>query len=147
MLGHANQFNEIPAMDLFSPEWIGIAAAVSSLYAAYSKSIISLRIAAIVANALAMMYSYSHGTYPTFALNAVLLPLNAWRLRAMWKLVHDIDEAIRGDLNVDWLLPYMYPANFKAGDIMMTAGEYATEAFYVLEGEVLVGSDKICGPG
>jgi hypothetical protein len=134
-------------MDLPSPEWIGVAAAVSSLYSASAKSIISLRIAAIIANALAMAYSYSHGTYPTFALNAILLPVNVWRLRAMWKLVHDIDDAIKGDLNVDWLLPYMYPVNFKAGDIMMTAGDYATEAFYVLEGEVLVGSDKVRGPG
>jgi len=134
-------------MSFHYTEWIGIAAAVSSLYAAYAKSIISLRVAAIIANGLAMMYSLSHGTYPTFALNAVLLPLNAWRLRAMWKLIHDVDDAIKGDLNFDWLLPYMSPANFKAGDIMMTEGEYATEAFYIIEGEVIVGEDKVCGPG
>src|SRR5436309_13026777 len=121
-------------MQTFVAEVFGIAAAAASLYAAYARTIIPLRIAAIAANLLAMMYSLSHGTYPTFALNAVLLPLNAWRLRAMWKLIHDIDDAIKGDLNFDWLLPYMYPANFKAGDIMMTEGEYATEAFYLLEG-------------
>ena len=64
-------------------EWFGIAAAAASLYAANSKTIIPLRIAAMVANALALIYSFLHGTYPTFALNAVLLPLNAWRLHAM----------------------------------------------------------------
>ena len=55
----------------------------ASLYAANSRTIIPLRVAAIVANALAMTYSGLHGTYPTFVLNAVLLPLNAWRLHGM----------------------------------------------------------------
>src|SRR5882724_5408797 len=110
-------------------ELVGIAAAAASLYAANSKTIIPLRVAAIVANALAMTYSFLHGTYPTFALNAILLPLNAWRLYGMQKLIHDIDAAARGDLNSEWLLPFMRPQAFKAGDIMMRRDEQATGAF------------------
>src|SRR3954463_2783895 len=94
-------------------EFVGIGAAAASLYAANSRTIIPLRIAAIVANALAMTYSFLHGTYPTFALNAVLLPLNAWRLHGMLKLIRDIDAAARSDLNAEWLLPYMRPKSFK----------------------------------
>src|SRR5687767_6051518 len=70
-------------------EFVGVAAAAASLYAANSRTIIPLRVAAIVANALAMSYSFLHGTYPTFALNAILLPLNAWRLYGMQKLIRD----------------------------------------------------------
>src|SRR5688572_467469 len=106
-------------------EFVGVAAAAASLYAANSRTIIPLRVAAIVANALAMIYSFQHGTYPTFVLNAVLLPLNAWRLHGMLKLIRDIDAAAKSDLNAEWLLPYMRPMTFKAGDIMMTRGEYA----------------------
>lgn len=120
----------------YLPELIGVAAAVASLYAAYSRTIITLRVAAIVANLLAMIYSYSHGTYPTFALNALLLPLNAWRLYLMVKLVRDIDAATKGDLNVDWLLPYTRPQHFAAGDVIMARGDYATAAYYVVSGEV-----------
>ena len=120
----------------YLPEVIGVAAAAASLYAAYSRTIISLRVAAIVANALAMMYSYSHGTYPTFALNAILLPLNSWRLHLMVKLVRDIETATKSDMNVDWLLPYTRPKHFRAGDIIMERGAYATEAFYIVSGEV-----------
>jgi hypothetical protein len=120
----------------YLPEVIGVAAAAASLYAAYSRTIISLRVAAIVANALAMMYSYSHGTYPTFALNAILLPLNSWRLHLMVKLVRDIETATQSDMNVDWLLPYTRPKHFRAGDIIMERGAYATEAFYIVSGEV-----------
>ena len=83
-----------------------------------------------------MGYSLSHGTYPTFVLNALLLPLNAWRLHQMIDLVRGIDAAIKSDMNVDWLLKYMRPKHYKAGDIMMARGEYATEAFYIVSGEV-----------
>jgi len=119
-------------------EVFGIAAAAASLYAAQSKTMIPLRFAAIAANVFAMIYSAIHGTYPTFALNAILLPLNAWRLHSMMRLVRLIDTAAEGDMNVDWLLPYTRPKNFKAGHVLMTRGEYATAAFYVLSGEVEV---------
>jgi CRP/FNR family cyclic AMP-dependent transcriptional regulator len=125
-------------MQLHLAELFGIAAAAASLYAAQSKTIVPLRTAAIVANCLAMIYSFMHGTYPTFALNAILLPINTWRLHAMINLIRKIDIATQGDLNAEWLLPYTRPKNFKAGHILMKRGEYATAAFYVVSGEVEV---------
>ena len=118
------------------PELIGIAAAGATLYAAHARTIIQLRLAAVVGNFLAMLYSLSHGTYPTFLLNAALLPLNAVRLHAMRKLIRDTEAAATGDLNADWLLPYTRPKRFKAGEVMMARGEYATAAYYIVSGEV-----------
>jgi CRP-like cAMP-binding protein len=83
-----------------------------------------------------MIYSFMHGTYPTFLLNVALLPLNGVRLHTMIKLVRDIDIATKSDMNVDWLLPYTRPQAFKAGDILMARGEYATAAYYIIAGEV-----------
>ena len=135
-------------MDLHYAELVGIAAAAASLYAAHAKTIIPLRVAAILANLFAMAYSYMHGTYPTFVLNALLLPLNAWRLHQMLKLIRDIGTAIERDMNVDWLLKYMRPKHYKANDLMMERGEYATEAFYVVSGEVeIVEINQIHGAG
>jgi CRP/FNR family transcriptional regulator, cyclic AMP receptor protein len=123
-------------MESYYPEIVGVAAAVASLYAAHAKTIIPLRVAAVIANVLAMGYSLMHGTYPTFALNALLLPLNAWRLHQMFGLIRGIDAAIASDMNVDWLLKYMRPKSYRAGDVMMERGDYATEAFYIVSGEV-----------
>jgi CRP/FNR family transcriptional regulator, cyclic AMP receptor protein len=135
-------------METYYAEIIGVAAAAASLYAAHAKTIIPLRIAAVIANALAMAYSLSHGTYPTFVLNALLLPLNAWRLHQMIGLIRGIDAAIASDMNVDWLLKYMRPQRYRAGEVMMERGEYATEAFYVVAGEVeLVEIKETRGPG
>jgi CRP/FNR family transcriptional regulator, cyclic AMP receptor protein len=117
-------------------EIFGITAALASLYAAHSKTMIPLRWAAIAANALAMVYSAMHGTWPTFALNAILLPTNAWRLHAMLRLIGDIDRAIKSDMSAEWLLPFARPKAFAAGEVMMARGDYATAAFYVAAGEV-----------
>jgi hypothetical protein len=125
-------------MQFHPAELVGLAAAAASLYAAHAKTIIPLRVAAIVANFLAMMYSFLHGTYPTFLLNAVLLPVNGLRLRAMLKLITDTEIATKSDMNVDWLLPYTRPKSFKAGEILMARGDYATAAYYITAGEVEV---------
>jgi CRP/FNR family transcriptional regulator, cyclic AMP receptor protein len=133
----------------FQPaELIGLAAAAASLYAVQSKTIIPLRIAAIVANLLAMIYSFMHGTYPTVLLNAIMLPINGWRLHSMYGLIKETDAAIKGDMNVEWLLPYTRSKNFKAGDILMARGEYATAAYYIVSGEVeVVDLDRTLGKG
>jgi CRP/FNR family transcriptional regulator, cyclic AMP receptor protein len=135
-------------MESYYAEIVGVAAAAASLYAAHAKTIIPLRIAAVIANLLAMGYSLLHGTYPTFVLNALLLPLNAWRLHQMIDLVRGIDAAIASDMNVDWLVKHMRPRHYRAGDLMMERGEYATEAFYIVAGEVeVVEINESRGPG
>jgi CRP/FNR family transcriptional regulator, cyclic AMP receptor protein len=135
-------------MELQSVELIGYAAAAASLYATNSKTIIPLRVAGMVANVLVIAYAFNRGTYPPLLLNAMLLPLNAIRLRAMVKLINDVDAAAKRDMNVKWLLDYMSPKRFKAGDILVQRGEIANEAFYIVSGEVeLVEIHKTVGNG
>jgi len=135
-------------MQLHSTEMIGIATAGASLYAAYAKTMMPLRAAAVTANLLAMVYFFSEGLYPIFLLNAALLPLNAVRLYSMRKLTRDIDTAINSNMSAEWLLPYMRPKRFGPGEIMMGRGEYATAAYYVVSGEVeLVETGETFGKG
>jgi CRP/FNR family cyclic AMP-dependent transcriptional regulator len=135
-------------MQSYYAEIVGVAAAAASLYAAHAKTIIPLRAAAVIANVLAMGYSLTHGTYPTLALNALLLPLNGWRLYQAIDLIRSIDAAIATDMNVDWLLKYMRPKRYRAGEVMIERGDYATEAFYVVAGEVeIVEIGATRGPG
>ena len=135
-------------MQHLAVELVGYAAAAASLYAANSKTIIPLRFAAIAANMLAMIYSFNHGTYPTVLLNAVLLPLNAIRLRDMVKLIRNVDAAAKTDMNVSWLLEYMRPTQFAAGEVIIRRGDIADKAFYILSGEVeIVEIGKTAGSG
>lgn len=129
-------------------ELIGIAAAAASLYAAYARTIVPLRAAAIVAHVLAMGHGILQEAYPAVMLNAALLVMHAWRLRAMLALIRDINAAASSDMNVDWLLPYTRPKRFRAGDIVMERGEFATAAFYIVSGEVeIVETGQVLGSG
>src|SRR5262249_57042720 len=47
-----------------------------------------------------------------------------------------IEQAIKSDVNAEWLLPYARPKMFPAGDVIMARGDYATAAFYIVAGEV-----------
>ena len=60
----------------------------------------------------------------------------------MLRLIGDIGRAIKSDVSADWLLPYARPKDFKAGDIMMARGDYATAAFYIVAGEVEIAERK-----
>jgi CRP/FNR family transcriptional regulator, cyclic AMP receptor protein len=123
-------------MQLNATEIVGIATAGVSLYAAYAKTMMPLRAAAIIANSCAMLYCFIEGLYPIFWLNAALLPMNALRLYSMRKLIRDIDATVGNDLSANWLLPYMRPKHFNAKEIIMVRDEYATAAYYVVSGEV-----------
>jgi len=135
-------------MEHYSTEVIGIATAAASLCAAYARTMMPLRAAAVVANFFGMLYCWSEAIYSIFLLNAALLSLNAFRLYSMRKLIRNIDAAIKGDLSADWLLPYMRPKTFKAGENMMTRREYASAAYYIVSGEVeIVETGETFGKG
>ena len=51
-------------MEPYVAELIGVAVAAASLYSAHAKTMVPLRVAAIVGNILAMAVSFMLGTYP-----------------------------------------------------------------------------------
>ncbi|HLH87087.1 MAG TPA: cyclic nucleotide-binding domain-containing protein [Xanthobacteraceae bacterium] len=123
-------------MQTYLVEAIGVAAALASLYAAYAETMVPLRAASIAANVLALVGALWLGLVAVAVVCALLLALNAFRLHQIRKLVRDIEQAIKGDLDATWLLPFTRPQRFKAGQVMMARGDYSTAAFYVVAGEV-----------
>ena len=124
-------------MRAYLPELIGGAAAAASLYAAYSKTIIPLRVAAIVANVLAMMYCYARGLSH---LRAQCAPAPFECLAAVRDGEvdprHRRGDQGRHERRLAAAL-YATPA-FQDGRLVMERGEYATGAFYIVSGEVEV---------
>ncbi len=117
-------------------EAVGYLAAAAGLYSSYARTMIPLRMASIVANLLFIGYGLLKGIYPTILVNCVLLPLNFIRLRDMRSLITRVHAAADGDLNIDWLRPYLTRHHYKAGDFLWRKGDAATEAAYILDGKV-----------
>jgi hypothetical protein len=118
--------------------WGDLFNSVGSLFivaTASTKTMVPLRILAIVANCfLLAFYAVGHEWLP-FALQTVALPLNGWRLRQMILLIKNVRGAIRGNTSMDWLKPFMVSRRFKKGDILFAKGETATEMFCTVTGQ------------
>jgi CRP/FNR family cyclic AMP-dependent transcriptional regulator len=103
--------------------------------ATYSmKTMIPLRIMAIISNCIFIVYAGIDRVYPVLILHVVLLPLNAFRLRQMMKLVAHVHQAAHGDLRIDWLKPFMSRRKYAAGDELFHLGDPANEMFFTLSG-------------
>lgn len=126
----------------------GWLASAASLFAFWSKTMIPLRIATIIANLLSIVWGLYAHNWPNLILNIVLLPLNIMRLREMQKLVSDVQRASRDALDYEWLKPYMRMSEFPAEAVIFAKGDLADAAYVIGEGQVsLPELGIILGPG
>ena len=112
------------------------------------KTMIPLRIIGICANVVFLTWGLSGNIYPSIFLHLVLLPLNATRLYQMLQLTQKVRLASQGDLNMDWLKPFMSRRGVKKCEVLFTKGELATAMFYTVTGGYrLVEIDTPVPPG
>jgi hypothetical protein len=102
------------------------------------RTMIPLRIAAIISNILFMGYGLLAKALPTFFMYAVLLPINVFRLYQIQQLVKRVKVASQGDLDMEWLKPFMTKKNFKSGDVLFHKGDIANAMYYTVTGKFLV---------
>jgi CRP/FNR family cyclic AMP-dependent transcriptional regulator len=117
--------------------WTDLFNSVGSLFivaTASTKTMVPLRILAIVANCfLIVFYAVTHSWIP-MVLQTAALPLNGWRLYQMIVLIRNVRGAIRGNSSMDWLKPFMTGRHFNKGDILFAKGETASEMFCTVTG-------------
>ena len=131
--------------------WIEIVGYIGALltFATYSmKRMIPLRIIGILSNIFFAAYGFLAPVYPQLVLHIVLLPLNVVRLREMLQLIDKVKAASRGDLNMEWLIPFMTARTVKHGDVLFRKGDLSEAMFYTVTGRYRlneIGQDV--GPG
>jgi CRP/FNR family cyclic AMP-dependent transcriptional regulator len=119
-------------------EFLGYAAAACVFVTFYMKTMVPLRLAGIVSNFLFIGYGYAVDAYPVLFLHLILLPLNVLRLHQMRKLIRQIEEATRQDLNLNWVKPFSSTKCFAAGDVVFRRGDPADEMFFIVSGDFRV---------
>jgi hypothetical protein len=121
--------------------WTDLFNGVGSLFivaTASTKTMVPLRSLAIVANCFLIALCAVEHQWVPLALQAVALPLNAYRLYQMIFLIKNVRGAIRGNASMDWLKPFMIGRHFRKGDILFAKGEPANEMFCVVTGRYLL---------
>jgi hypothetical protein len=117
-------------------EVLSYGAAAATLYGYFAKTMVPLRLAAIVANVLFVGYGVGKEFYVTAVLHAVLLPINVKRLRQMLRLTRNVQQAAAGDFSMDWLRPFMKARRYDTGEQMFRKGDVSEEAYLLLSGEI-----------
>jgi CRP/FNR family transcriptional regulator, cyclic AMP receptor protein len=129
-------------------EIVGYLAALATFGTYSMKRMIPLRVLGICANCLFVTYGFLLPTYPPLVLHAVLLPLNALRLREMLQLIGKVKAASQGDLNMEWLKPFMTKRSAKRGEVLFHKGELSSTMFYTVTGRYRLNEiEEDIGPG
>lgn len=115
--------------------WIG----AGLTFTAYSmKTMLPLRVVAVLANIFFGAYGYLIDVYPTMFLHLALLPLNGARLFQIFKLSHQIKQARGGVDAIQLLRPLMKKKKYKAGDYIFEKGDAADNLYVIENGSVLL---------
>ncbi|MDE2167211.1 MAG: cyclic nucleotide-binding domain-containing protein [Alphaproteobacteria bacterium] len=127
---------------------IGYVAGVVTLATYSMKTMIPLRVFGIAAEILALAYSYLIVDYPSLVLHGILVPLNVVRLYQMLQLVKSVRKAGQGDLDMEWLKPFMSSRQIQSGETLFRKGDRADEMFFVVSGRLVLADTGIqIGPG
>ena len=110
----------------------------------FMKTIIPLRIMAIMSNVtfiaytlMGINYGIFEKLFAIFILHVLLLPLNIVRLYQMLTLIQRVKEAsTRQSSPVEFLIPYMNKKRFSAGQELFRKDDVADKIFYIQEGSV-----------
>ena len=126
----------ISKMDLAT--LFGMFGGIFFVSALYMKTMARLRVANIISNFFFLLYGYLAPAFPTFLMYVALLPINFFRLYQLRELIGRVKSAAQGDLNIDWLKPFMKRRKYKKGTVLFRKGDQALEMFYTVSGKYLV---------
>jgi len=110
-------------------DWVnllGYAAAASVLATFCMRTMIPLRILALVSNVLFCLYGYLDNLYPVLILHLVLFPVSLYRLIQFQRLVHELQVVDPADLSIQSWIPHMKLRRMKAGETLILQGTGST---------------------
>lgn len=113
---------------------VGYVMAAFTLATYSMKTMIPLRMLSIATQVMGLYYGFLEADYPSISLYVILIPLNSVRLYQMMRLVKQVDAAVHGDLEMDWLKPFMTSRQVHGGDVLFHKGDAADQMFFVVSG-------------
>jgi len=112
------------------------------------KSMLPLRVVALVACLFLVLYGYFSAAIPTLLLYGALIPINIKKTMQIHKLVRAIENAKSDTPISEWLLPNMTRRTAPAGTTLWSKGDAASEMLYLESGSLrLVEYDELLAPG
>jgi hypothetical protein len=133
-----NRLIDAAAAAINPANMLGLMGAVFSVATLLMRTIVPLRVAALISDVFFLGYGVLANSITTFVLYALLVPINSIRLYQMVKLVKKARISAQGDLSMDWLKPFMIRHAYRRGDLLFQKGDPANELFLTVTGGFVV---------
>ena len=98
------------------------------------KTMIPLRVFAILTNFILIGTALPTHNYLTILVQTAVLGLNSYRLHQMLQLVRDVKKSVTSNLSMEWLKPFMTERKCKVGEMLFYKDEKAEDMLYIVSG-------------
>lgn len=117
-------------------EWLGWCAALATLATFSMRTMVPLRLTAVLSNVLFIGYGAFAGIYQVLVLHLVLLPFNLVRLAQMRRLIAQAKKAANGEFDLGWFEQISNSKRLQAGTTIFSKGDRADYLYCVADGRV-----------
>jgi len=119
-------------------EILGYVASGAVFVTFWMKTLIPLRLVAIIGNVLYLSYAIYTDLGNVMLLHGCLLPLNFYRLYESVQLRRRLHKMAHSDFDPKSLVPFMTKIEYQKGTYLFRHGDKASDIFYLLQGKVIV---------
>lgn len=120
--------------DLSYVELVGLTGTAFTIATYLMRTMIRLRIAAILSSAAFLTYGVLSGSLTVIATELMLLPINFLRLVQVKRLLRQVEKASLADFSLDWLKPLGKERPTKTGEVIFRKGDPADRLYFIAEG-------------
>jgi hypothetical protein len=115
-----------------------LAGAIFFVATLLTQTMVPLRVANMIGCMFFAFYGLLTGVVTTFLMYLLMIPINAYRLRQMLRLVEKARSATQGDTSLEWLKPFMTQRKYRKGDVLFKKNDVAKEMLLTVTGKFLV---------
>lgn len=102
----------------------------------YVRTMVPLRVLAIVSNFAFISYAIMENLLPILLLHSALLPINIIRLREIRKLLQIIQLENANETPIEAIIPFMNTKKIGKGDYLFRKGDHSKHMYYLAEGNL-----------
>ncbi len=117
-------------------EAIGWVAALATLVTYAMRTMLPLRMAALVSNLFFFVYAAIESIYPTMVMNAILLPINLYRIYDIRRTTRMMQDMRADQKAFEWLRPLLKPARIADGDYVFRKGDAPDRLYIMRSGKI-----------
>jgi hypothetical protein len=141
-----NRLLEILLANITLANMFALTGAIFFVATLLTQTMVPLRVSNMIGCAFFAGFGALAGSITTFLLYLLMVPINAFRLHQMLRLIRKARSATQGDTSMEWLKPFMTQRKYRKGQTLVRKDDTANEMFLTVTGRFRVAEIDIALP-